>query len=65
MLVLLRLLLVVDKPLSRLLPELHDDSDDFLLNYQNISSGHKYNLQSNDLLKNKSDILNKQFNLKN
>ena len=60
-----RLLLVVDKPLSRLLPELHDDCDDFLLNYQNISSGNKYNLQSNDMLKNKNDILNKQFNLKN
>ena len=60
-----RLLLVVDKPLSRLLPELHDDCDDYLLNYQNISSGSKYNLQNQDILKSKNDIVNKQFNIKN
>ena len=60
-----RLLLVVDKPLSRILPEIHDDCDDYLLNYQNISSGSKYNLHNQDILKSKNDIVNEQFNIKN
>ena len=60
-----RMLLVIDKPLSRLLPELYDDSDDFFLNSQNISTEHKYNLQDTDITKTKNDILNNHFNLKN
>ena len=31
-----RLLLIVDKPLIRTVPELHEDTDDYLLNYQGI-----------------------------
>ena len=59
-----RLLLIVDKPLIRVLPELHEDTDDYLLNYQGIpsSSSTKYNLQRQKTLS-KNDIVNEQFNL--
>ena len=33
-----RLFLVVDKPLTRILPELHEDNDDFIINYKMIPS---------------------------
>ena len=33
-----RLLIVVDKPLSRTLPELHEDNDDFMFNGKTIPS---------------------------
>ena len=60
-----RLLLVVDKPLIRVLPELHQDSDDYLLNSQGIPSGiNKYTLRKHEKLQSKNDILNQQFNLK-
>ena len=60
-----RLLLIVDKPLIRALPELHDDTDDYLLNYQGIpSSSNKYTLQKHNKNQSKNEILNEQFNLK-
>ena len=57
---------VVDKPLIRVLPELHEDTDDYLLNYQGIpsSTSQKYSLQKHDKQQSKNDILNQQFNLK-
>ena len=61
-----RLLLIVDKPLIRALPELHDDTDDYLLNYQGIpSSSAKYTLQKHTKNQTKNDILNEQFNMRN
>ena len=33
-----RLFLVVDKPLTRILPELHEDNDDFIINHKMIPS---------------------------
>jgi len=61
-----RLLLIVDKPLIRALPELHDDSDDYLLNYQGIpSSSSKYTLQRQDKQQSKNEILSEQFNFRN
>ena len=61
-----RLLLIVDKPLIRALPELHDDTDDYLLNYQGIpSSSAKYTLQKYNNNQTKNDILNEQFNMRN
>jgi hypothetical protein len=33
-----RLFLIVDKPLTRILPELHEDNDEFLLNNKIIPS---------------------------
>ena len=57
-----RLLLIVDKPLTRILPELHEDSDDYLLNYQGIPSSSKYSLQ-HCKAHSKNTILNDQFNI--
>ena len=60
-----RLLLLVDKPLIRVLPELHEDTDDYLLSCDGIPSGiNKYTLRKHDKLQSKNDILNEQFNLK-
>lgn len=56
-----RLFLIVDKPLTRILPELHEDNDDFILNNKIIPSN---NLQMKSRLqkkKNKSSILNEKF----
>jgi hypothetical protein len=33
-----RLFLIVDKPLTRILPELHEDNDDFIINNKIIPS---------------------------
>jgi len=61
-----RLLLIVEKPLIRILPELHEDSEDYLLNYQGIpsSSSTKYSLQKNVKQQSKNEILTEQFNFK-
>ena len=60
-----RLLLVVDKPLIRSMPELHDDSDDYLLNNHGIPSGmQKYIPQKQSKCISKNDIVNENFNIK-
>ena len=60
-----RLLLVVDKPLIRALPEIHEDTDDYLLNYQGIPPGaNKYPLQKQIKIPSKNEILNEQFNIR-
>ncbi len=60
-----RLLLVVDKPLIRSMPELHDDSEDYLLNNKGIPAPtQKYNLQKYIKTPSKNEILNEQFNIK-
>ena len=57
-----RLLLIVEKPLIRILPELHEDSEDYLLNYQGIPSGsNKFSLQKQSRQQTKNDIVNEQF----
>jgi len=56
-----RLLLVVDKPLSRVLPELHEYNDDILLN-ENIQTTSKYTIKRKTKQK-KTDILNEAFNM--
>jgi len=60
-----RLLLIVDKPLTRILPELHEDTDDYLLNNQGIKPqpSQKYMLYRKNIQKSKNDIVNQQFNL--
>ena len=40
-----RLLIIVDKPLSRTLPELHEDNDDFMFNGKTIPSSNKFKLK--------------------
>lgn len=57
-----RLFLIVDKPLTRILPELHEDNDDFILNNKIIPSN---NYQSKSRLQrkkpNKASIVNEKF----
>jgi hypothetical protein len=61
-----RLFLIVDKPLTRILPELHEDNDDFILNNKIIPSNN-YNLKTRLQRKkqNKSSILNEKFGISN
>jgi hypothetical protein len=61
-----RLFLIVDKPLTRILPELHEDNDDFILNNKIIPSNNyqvKTRLQRKK--QNKSTILNEKFGTSN
>jgi hypothetical protein len=61
-----RLFLIVDKPLTRILPELHEDNDDFILNNKIIPSNNyhvKTRLQRKK--QNKSSILNEKFGTSN
>jgi hypothetical protein len=60
-----RLLLIVDKPLVRSMPELHNDSDDYLLNNKGVTAAiAKYTPQKQDNIINKNYILNQNFNVK-
>jgi hypothetical protein len=59
-----RLFLIVDKPMTRILPELHEDNDDFIINNKVIPSNTyqvKKNLQKKNLSKN--NIVNEKFGL--
>ena len=57
-----RLFLVVDKPLTRVMPELHEDNDDFIINNKIIPTNNvKYKKQSQT----KINILNENFGLAN
>ena len=58
-----RLLLIVEKPLTRMLPELHEDNDEFMLNTNSIPSSGKYKIRKNIKNQSKTDILNENFNL--
>ena len=58
-----RLLLVVDKPLSRILPELHEDNDDYMFNGATISTSNKFKLRRKTK-QTKTDILTDTFNMK-
>ena len=40
-----RLFLIVDKPLTRVMPELHEDNDDFILNHKLIPSNNNYQVK--------------------
>ena len=58
-----RLFLVVDKPLTRILPELHEDNDDFIINNKIISSN-TYQIKRKLLQKQtKNNILSEKFGL--
>jgi len=58
-----RLLLVVDKPLTRILPELHDDNDDFMINNTSIPAANKFQLRRKSKTQTKTNILNQHFNI--
>jgi hypothetical protein len=60
-----RLFLIVDKPLTRILPEFHEDNDDFIINNKIIPSNNyqlKKRLQKKQT---KNIILNEQFGINN
>ena len=58
-----RLFLVVDKPLTRILPELHEDNDDFIINNKVIPSN-TYQIKRKILNKqSKNNILSEKFGL--
>lgn len=56
-----RLLLIVDKPLTRSLPELHEDNDNFIFNNY---SGDSFKLKRNYEKKTKSEIFENNFNMR-
>ena len=55
-----RLFLVVEKPLTRIMPELHEDNDDFIINNKIIPSN-TYQLKKKILKTTKNNILNEKF----
>lgn len=61
-----RLFLIVDKPLTRILPELHEDNDDFILNNKIIPSNN-YHLKTRSQRKkqNRNSIFNEKFGTTN
>jgi len=60
-----RLFLIVDKPLTRILPELHEDNDDFIINNKIIPTN-KYKIKKKIKKKNqnKNKIIKKKFKIK-
>jgi hypothetical protein len=62
-----RLFLIVDKPLTRILPEFHEDNDEFIINNKIIPSNNyqvKKRLQKK-VPQTKSNILNEKFGIQN
>lgn len=57
-----RLLLVVDKPLTRILPEIHEDNDEFLISNKNVLSN-KYTLKKVKNPVSMNSIVNDTFNI--
>jgi hypothetical protein len=55
-----RLFLIVDKPLTRILPELHEDNDEFILNNKIIPSNN-YKTRFQNKKQNKNLILTEKF----
>ena len=61
-----RLYLIVDKPLTRILPELHEDNDDFILNNKIIPSNtYQIKTRLQKKKQNKTSILNEKFGVSN
>ena len=55
-----RLFLIMDKPLTRILPELHEDNDDFIINNKVIPSN-TYQMVKNQKKQTKNNIINEKF----
>jgi hypothetical protein len=58
-----RLFLVVDKPLTRILPELHEDNDDFIINNKIIPSNNYQFKRKLQKKQTKNNILSENFGL--
>ena len=54
-----RLFMVIDKPLTQVLPEIHEDNDDYIINNKIIPSN---SFQFKNAMS-KDDIINKNFGL--
>ena len=52
----------MDKPLSRQLPELHEDNDDFLINNKLGVNNSRYRIKKSGGNISKTSIMNDQFN---
>lgn len=59
-----RILLVVDKPLTRMLPELHEDNDEFVLNTKSTCGTGNFKLRRSRQKPTKSEMLAENFNMK-
>ena len=61
-----RLFLIVDKPLTRILPEFHEDNDDFIIHHKIIPSNNyqiKKNKDNKKYSQSKSNIVNEKFGI--
>ena len=58
-----RLFLIVEKPLTRILPELHEDNDDFIINNKIIPSNNYQFKKSVKSKINKNNIVNEKFGI--
>ena len=58
-----RILHVIDKPLVRSLPELHEDNSDFMISSGTMSTNSKFKLRRSNKKQSKSEILSSAFNL--
>jgi hypothetical protein len=58
-----RLFLVVDKPLTRILPELHEDNDDFIINNKIIPANTYHVKKKIQRKQTKNNIVNEKFGL--
>ena len=58
-----RLLIVVEKPLSRVLPELHEDNDELSHSSKSVIYSNKFNLNKKKV-QSKTDIIYENFNMK-
>jgi len=58
-----RLFLIVDKPLTRTMPELHEDNDDFIINNKTIPSNNYHIKKKLQKKPTKNNILSERFGL--
>jgi hypothetical protein len=61
-----RLFLIVDKPLTRIMPELHEDNDDFIINSKIIPASTNYKVKrkvNKNSVQTKSNIMNENFGI--
>jgi hypothetical protein len=58
-----RLFLVVDKPLTRVLPEIHEDNDEFIINSKIIPTSSNYTLKKRTKQSQKTNSANENFGI--
>lgn len=59
-----RLFLIIEKPLTRIMPELHEDNDDFIINNKIIpSNNYQIRKKLQKKVQSKSNIMNEKFGI--